>query len=116
MNTLTATTKTVKVLLTEQDVIRCTAKIAMPEYGIKAGDVFFLSRGSEVDTFYVVVYDDKQNKYVCGHPTSKKAKPCTHVQAVSSYCQKRAKREAPIPLAERGTLNGNRPFSILKAS
>lgn len=115
MTTKTAN-KTIKVthINPEQKVIRCVARVDMPEYGIKAGDVFFLSRASEKDTFYVVVWSMDENKWNCGHPTSKKAKICTHVQAVGSHCHARANRNKPIPLAERGSLNGNRGFSLLK--
>lgn len=116
MTTTKNTNKTIKVthISEEQKVIRCTARVDMPEYGINAGDVFFLSRASEKDTFYVVVWSKEENKWNCGHPTSKKAKPCTHVNEVSAHCHARATRNKPIPLAERGSLNGNRAFSLLK--
>lgn len=125
MNATTTANKTIKVthIDPEQKVIRCVARVDMPDYDIKAGQVFFLSRASEVDTFYIVVWNKEQNKWACGHPARANAKPCTHVQAVSTHCHDRAEREKaarlaaskpPIPLAERGALNGNRGFSLLK--
>lgn len=114
----TTANKTIKVthIAPEQNVIRCVARFDMPEYGIKAGDVFFLSRGSEEGTFHVVTWDEIANKWRCDHPSRANAKSCIHIVNVSDHCHARATRNKPIPLAERGSLNGNRPFSLLKAS
>lgn len=122
----TQTKKTVKItdISPNTNVIRCVARRDMPEYGLKKGQVFMLSRSSEADTFYIVVWSDERSNWTCGHPASPKAKPCTHIRNVSAYCCERAKRakrqQAPAihpaikSIAERGSLNGNRGFSLLK--
>jgi hypothetical protein len=93
--TLTATT-TVQVTWTRAAKIHMVAKIDMPEYGLKAEQIFYLVRSSANDgTYYIVTWNYAESKWSCPckhsveRPT---AKPCRHRRLVSADCK--ARREA----------------------
>lgn len=113
--------KTIKVEYTEQEMIRCVARVDMPEYGLKVGDVFYLARSSKNDgQYYVCRFDDRAASWFCGCPARK---PCRHEKAAGAHsharmlAQKAAKEPTPIVAKRGGGLNyANEGFSILKRS
>ncbi|MBO0790000.1 MAG: hypothetical protein J2P36_03495 [Ktedonobacteraceae bacterium] len=141
-------TRTVKVTFTEQESIRCVARQDMPEYGIKAGDIFYLSRSSRDNgDYYITRYDEKAACWFCSCPSRK---PCRHEKNAGQAAHARrvrlqqlaAKAVLPSQVAQaarttrqpvitsakpatprvaasqpryEAPLNGNRPFSLLRA-
>lgn len=97
MATAVATTITaVHIDWTKAPKIRMTAKVDMPEYGLKAEQVFYLVRSSANNgDYYIVVwsYDEKQWNCPCKHSVERpNARPCRHRRLVSVDCK--ARKEA----------------------
>lgn len=100
--TLTATT-TVHITWTCAAKVRMTAKIEMPEYGLKAEQVFYLVRSSANDgTYYLLVWNYAESKWTCPckHSVERpNAKQCRHRRLVSADCK--AHQEARKAAATR---------------
>lgn len=179
---MTVTLNTITVTHTEQPLIRCTAKVDMPEYGIVAGQVFLLQRIKK-NTYAVkhiaildrreltggsITFTIRNGEDRVYHPTLHRSKyhtcdcdayvkgrtGCYHVffvrsienewvrvkRATEAANKARAQAEARriredasheeaalvelakresariTDVSQRGSLNGNRPFSILKTA
>jgi hypothetical protein len=113
----------VKIDWTTAQKVRMTARKDLPEYGLKAGDVFYLVRSSKADTtneYYIVRWNYSNWQCPC-----KSRKPCRHITIVSADCHARiqARKEkqqkaiisrpsAMMPVKDTNTavLNGNRPL------
>ena len=91
-------TKTVHIDYTTATTIRCVARVDMPEYGIKQGDVFYLARSSKNDgTYYVQTWDYANIAWQCSCPAGSPPvdehglpmyapKRCWHKRAVIAAC------------------------------
>ena len=115
MKTLTNTGKTVKIEHTEQEYIKCVARFDMPEIGIKAGETFYLARSASSNdgTYYIVVWNNVTLKWDCPCPARK---PCRHSKTITARHNSAVRSKQPLDIGSRGSLNGNRAFSLLKAS
>jgi hypothetical protein len=97
MTTATATVKTtVHITWTRAAKVRMTANVDMPEYGLTAGQTFYLVRSSEDNgLYYIVRWNYEQIEWTdgCKHSVERpNAKPCRHRRLVSDDC--RARKEA----------------------
>lgn len=101
--TLTTTITTVVITWTRAAKIRMTANVDMPEYGLKAQQVFYLVRSSADDgTYYIDTwdYEKKQWNCPCKHSVERpNARPCRHRRLVSADCK--ARRDAKRAAAKR---------------
>jgi hypothetical protein len=96
-------TTTVTVTWTRAAKIRMTAKVDMPEYGLKKDEIFYLVRSSADDGLYYIVvwsYERKQWDCPCKHSVERpNARPCRHRRLVSADCK--ARRDAKRAAAKR---------------
>jgi hypothetical protein len=96
------TTTTVHITWTRAAKIRMTARVDMPEYGLKAEQIFYLVRSSANDgTYYLVVwsYGEKQWQCPCKWSIERPmAHPCRHRRLVNADCKARrdAKRASQL--------------------
>jgi hypothetical protein len=97
--TLTASatiTTTVHITWTRAAKIRMQANVDMPEYGLKAEQIFYLVRSSADDgTYYLLQWDYEAKAWSCPckHSIERpNARPCRHRRLVSADCK--ARREA----------------------
>jgi hypothetical protein len=82
---------TVVITWTSAPRIRMTANVDMPEYGLKAGDTFYLVRSSKNDgLYYIVRWNYDRIGWQCPCPATKR---CRHIELVSLDC---GSRKAPI--------------------
>jgi hypothetical protein len=102
-----ATQKTVRIEHCDAATIRCTANQDMPEYGIEAGEVFYLVRSSKNDGSYYVARWSAD--LMTWQDTCPSRIPCRHTKLVSTRCQMRAqaRKQTTAPAREHSlTLNG----------
>lgn len=90
---------TIKVEHTTAPLIRVTAKKDIPEYGIAAGDVFYLGRSDENNgLYYVLRWSYQRVMWLCGCPATT---PCKHIERVVQHCHKRRVQMNAIKKAEK---------------
>lgn len=86
--TQTAIRTTVVIEWTNAPLIRMSANVDMPEYGIKADQTFYLSRSSKNDgTYYIATWDYNETCWMCRCPARK---PCKHMRLINADCHKLA--------------------------
>jgi hypothetical protein len=95
--------RTVHITWTCAPKIRMTARVDMPEYGLKKDQVFYLVRASADDgTYYLLTWscDEKQWQCPCKWSTERPlAHQCRHRRLVSADCK--ARKEARKQAAQR---------------
>ncbi len=85
-------TRTVHIEGTQAATIRCTARVDQPEYGIKAGDVFYLTRSSKNDgTYYICTWNYTAIAWQCSCPAT--IQKCRHIRTVSALCHERKQQQ-----------------------
>jgi hypothetical protein len=96
VTTIATVKTTVHLDWTTAPKVRMTAKIDMPEYGLVAGQTFYLVRSSEnTGLYYILTWNYVDIKWTCPckHSVSRPtARPCRHRRLVSDDCKER--REA----------------------
>lgn len=101
--TLTSVKTTVHITWTNAPKVRMTAKVDMPEYGLKAEQVFYLVRSSADDgTYYIVTWNYTAIQWTCPckHSVERpNARQCPHRRLVNADCK--ARREAKQAAAQR---------------
>lgn len=148
MNTVTIATevkKVVHITWTTSPTIRMKANVDMPEYGLKADQVFYLSRKSDNSgDYYILTWLFTETRWSCPckwGTTKAHVKPCRHANDVNFDCHSRKtarklildnlKKPAvkamtvamqpsyPATVStqkrEHAPLNGNRGFSLPKS-
>jgi len=94
--TVATITRIVNITWTRAAKVRMTANVDMPEYGLKAQQVFYLVRSSaDNNDYYLLVWDYAEVKWdcPCKHSVERpQARTCRHRRLVSADC--RARKEA----------------------
>jgi hypothetical protein len=91
--TIAPTEKTIAVTWTDAPVIRITAKIDFPEYGVCKGEVVYLVRiTDQPGAYYIVRWTGTAWSCPCdGNAVYKRT--CKHIKATSCHCKGVAQRQ-----------------------
>lgn len=99
-------------LIAERRVVRAemqaqhatvTARVDMPEYGIKAGETFHLVMSSFEGYAYIVKWDQVWTKHACGCKGYEWKHYCKHTDNVNAVCKSRFHQQRPTPARQQET-------------
>lgn len=82
----------------QQEHVTCTARVDMPEYGIKRGEMFHLvACGSHPGYAYIVTWDTAWNKHACSCQGYAARHFCKHADLVNEVCKAKYHQRKSVP-------------------
>lgn len=82
----------------QQEHVTCTARVDMPEYGIKRGEMFHLvACGSYPGYAYIVTWDAAWNKHACSCKSYQFRHACQDADLVNEVCKAKYHQRKSVP-------------------